>query len=152
MSATKKMFKRKHLATDKNATIGDAAGNVAGAVVIDIVELQSMFENLFFNHFKCFSLELQSMFEHYSVIISNALAYVSYKKKMFKRKHLETDKNATVGDTARNVAGAVVIVDAVELQSMFEKLFYYYFKCLSVPARMCDLVSATKVLFLYFRL
>jgi hypothetical protein len=45
---------------------------------------------------------------------------------MFKRKYLATNEEETVGDAARNVA--VVIVDTVELQSMFENLFYHNFK------------------------
>ncbi len=46
------MLKRKYLTTNQEeVTVDDAAENVA-VVVIDAVELQSMFENLFYNHFK----------------------------------------------------------------------------------------------------
>ncbi len=41
----------KYLATNKEEIVGDAAGNVA-VVIVDTVELQSMFENLFYHHFK----------------------------------------------------------------------------------------------------
>ena len=53
------MFKRKYLTSNREEVIiDDAAGNVtvvvidAVAVVVDAVELQSMFENLFYHHFK----------------------------------------------------------------------------------------------------
>jgi hypothetical protein len=46
------MFKRKYLATNQEElTVGDATGNVA-VVVVDAVELHSLFENLFYIHFK----------------------------------------------------------------------------------------------------
>ncbi len=66
-----------------------------------------MFENLFYHQFKWFS-------------------FFGYKKKMFKRKYLATNEEKTVGDAARNVA--VVIIEAVDLQSMFENLLYHHFK------------------------
>ncbi len=49
------MFKRKYLATNDEVTVGDAAGTVA-VIVVDAIELQSMFENLFYHHFKCSSV------------------------------------------------------------------------------------------------
>ncbi len=70
----------------------------------------------------------------YFIIISNDLAYFSYKKKMFKRKYLTTNREEVIiDDVARNVTIVVVdavavVVDAVELQSMFENLFYHHFK------------------------
>ena len=64
------MFKRKYLTTNRvEVTLDDAAENVtvvvvdALAVVIDAEELQSIFENVFYHHFKQSRLELQSMFE-----------------------------------------------------------------------------------------
>ncbi len=64
------MFKRKYLTTNQEeVTLDDAAENVtvvvvdALAVVVDVVELQSIFENIFYHHFKRSRLELQSMFE-----------------------------------------------------------------------------------------
>jgi hypothetical protein len=49
------MFKRKYLATNNEVSVGDAAGTIA-VIVVDAVELQSLFENLFNRHFKCSSL------------------------------------------------------------------------------------------------
>jgi len=52
------MFKRKYLTINREVIVNDAGGNVtivvvdSRAVVIDAVELQSMFENLFYHHFK----------------------------------------------------------------------------------------------------
>jgi hypothetical protein len=45
------MFKRKYLATNEEKTIADAAGYVA-VIVVDAVELQSMFKILFYHHIK----------------------------------------------------------------------------------------------------
>jgi hypothetical protein len=58
------MFKCKYLATNQEeVTVGNAAKTVA-IIVDDAVELQSMFENLFYHHFKRSRLEMQSMFEN----------------------------------------------------------------------------------------
>jgi hypothetical protein len=52
------MFKCKYLTTNREVIINHAAGNVtvivveAVAVVVDAIELQSMFEKLFYHHFK----------------------------------------------------------------------------------------------------
>ena len=55
------MFKRKYLTTNQEVIVDHAAGNVtviivdAVAVVVDVVdavELESIFENLFYHHFK----------------------------------------------------------------------------------------------------
>ena len=69
----------------------------------------------------------------YFIIISNDLAYFGHKKKMFKRKYLTINREVIVNDAGGNVTIVVVdsravVIDAVELQSMFENLFYYHFK------------------------
>ncbi len=67
-----------------------------------------MFENLFFHHFKCFS------------------SFWLQKENVL-RKYLATNQEEeTVGDVAETVA--VIDVDAVDLYSMFENLFYHHFK------------------------
>ncbi len=65
------MFKCKYLTTNREeVTLDDAAEKVtvlvvdALAVAIDAEELQSIFENVFYHHFKQSRLELQSMFEN----------------------------------------------------------------------------------------
>ncbi len=68
------------------------------------------------------------------IIISNDLAYFSYKKKMFKPKYFTTNPEEVIVDyAARNVTVVIVdavavVVDAVELQSMFENLFNHHIK------------------------
>ncbi len=70
----------------------------------------------------------------YFIIISNDLAYFGYKKKMFKCKYLTTNQEeGIIDDAAGNVTVIVVdavavVVDAIELQSMFENVFYHHFK------------------------
>jgi hypothetical protein len=69
----------------------------------------------------------------YFIIISNDLAYFGHKKKMFKRKYLTINREVIVNDEDGNVTILVVdsravVIDAVELQSMFENLFYHHFK------------------------
>ncbi len=75
---------------------------------------------------KCLSANTQQQTKN---VILNVLAYFDYKKKMFKPKYLATNDEITIGDAAGTVA--VIVVDAVELQSMFENLFYRHFKCSS---------------------
>ena len=59
------MLKRKYLATSKeNKTISDEVVTVVVVAVVDVVELQSMFEKLF------------------SIIISNDLAYIGCREKV----------------------------------------------------------------------
>jgi hypothetical protein len=65
----------------------------------------------------------------YFIIISNDRAYFGYKKKIFKCKYLTTNREEVIIDDAAGnvtviivhaVAVVVDVVDAVELQSMFE--------------------------------
>ncbi len=70
----------------------------------------------------------------YFIIISNDLAYFGCKKKMLKCNYLTTNREEGIIDDAAGYVTVVVVdavaavVDALELQSMFENLFYHHFK------------------------
>ncbi len=75
----------------------------------------------------CLDWSCSQYFKTHFFIILNDLAYFGYKKKMFKRKYLATNQEkVTVCDAAGTVA--VIVVDAVELQSMFQKLILSSFQ------------------------